>query len=55
MIEVFAETAEALDQWEPRLKLRRVDVSEASAGRLHLVLTGEVQGATTALELELGA
>lgn len=55
LIEVFAETAEALDHWEPRLKLRRVEVTEASAGRLHLVLTGEAQGANTALEVELGA
>ena len=55
VIEIFAETAEALDQWEPRLKLRRVAVTEARAGRLHLVLTGDVQGATTALELELRA
>ena len=55
LIEVFAETAEALDHWEPRLRLRRVEVTEARAGRLHLVLTGEVQGANTALEVELGA
>jgi len=55
LIEVFAETAEALDLWEPRLKLRRVEVLAASAGRLQLVLTGDVQGASTAIDLELTA
>lgn len=55
LIDLFAETAEALDLWEPRLKLRRVEANGASAGRLMLTLTGDVQGATAAVMVELRA
>lgn len=41
LVDVFAETAGALDQWEPRLRLRRVEVREAAAGRITLLLTGD--------------
>ncbi|WP_226341233.1 GPW/gp25 family protein [Gemmobacter serpentinus] len=55
MVDLFAETAEALDQWEPRLKLRRVEVSAARQGELRMVLTCDVQGVNTAVQVELMA
>jgi len=39
-IEIFAATAEALDRWEPRLRVTRVGIEEAIAGRLVLGLWG---------------
>lgn len=46
MIDVFAETADALDRWEPRLRLRRVEVTEAASGKLALLASGDVAGGT---------
>lgn len=42
-VELYAAVAEALDAWEPRLKLARVRVISASAGRITLALEGEVR------------
>lgn len=54
MVDLFAATADALDRWEPRFTLRRVQVSEASAGgTLALTLTGDVAGETTVQEVSL--
>lgn len=39
-VEIFAATAEALDRWEPRFKLSRVQVTEAVAGHLTIDLWG---------------
>ena len=55
LVDVFAETAEALDLWEPRLKLRRVEVSAAGAGKMTVLLTGEVQGQTSTIQTEVSA
>ncbi|MGE4298903.1 MAG: GPW/gp25 family protein [Desulfovibrionaceae bacterium] len=41
LVEVYMATAEALDIWESRFRLRRVRVAEASAGRLVLELEGD--------------
>lgn len=38
LVDVFAAVAEALDKWEPRLRLSRVQVDEATDGG-HLVLS----------------
>lgn len=51
LVDLFAATAEAIDRWEPRFVLRRVEVADAIAGKLSLTLTGEVQG----LEMVLAA
>jgi uncharacterized protein len=53
MIDLFAATADALDRWEPRYVLLRVQVTEATAGRMTLILTGEVQGVATTQEVAL--
>lgn len=42
VVDVFAATAEALDRWEPRLRLRRVEITSSSAGTMALRLTGDV-------------
>lgn len=42
LIDVYHATAEALDRWEPRFRLRRVETAAAAAGRVELRLTGEV-------------
>jgi phage baseplate assembly protein W len=55
MVDLFAATAEALAEWEPRFTLRRVEIDAASAGRLSLRLSGEVAGAATALQTEVAA
>lgn len=42
-VELFAATAEALARWEPRFRLDRVYLSEASAvGRIVLTLEGRI-------------
>lgn len=47
-VEVFAAVADALAQWEPRLRLVRVSVDAASAGVLQISMVGEtITGETT--------
>ncbi len=54
MIDLFAATADALDRWEPRFTLRRVQVPDATAGgKLSLYLTGDVAGVTATQEVAL--
>jgi uncharacterized protein len=55
LVDLFAATAEAIDRWEPRFALRRVEVAEAVAGRLSLILTGEVSGLETVMTAEVTA
>ncbi|MQX37876.1 GPW/gp25 family protein [Roseospira navarrensis] len=39
-MDLFAATAQALRQWEPRLSLTRIGITEAAPGRVTLALTG---------------
>lgn len=39
LVDLYLATAEALDEWEPRLDLARVQVADAEAGRVELTLT----------------
>lgn len=39
--DIVAATAEAIDRWEPRYRLRRVQVSAAGEGHVSLDLEGE--------------
>jgi hypothetical protein len=55
LVDLFAATAEAIDRWEPRFALRRVEVADAAAGKLSLILTGEVQGLEAVLNAEVTA
>lgn len=40
VVDLYAACAEALDRWEPRLRLERVQLDAAEAGRATLRLTG---------------
>ncbi len=44
MVDIFAATAEALEKWEPRFILRRVEVPTALFGAIEIVVTGDVAG-----------
>ena len=55
MIEVFQAAAEALDRWEPRFRLRRVEIVEAEAGRLALEVSGDVDHGAISLAVEVAA
>lgn len=47
-IDIFAATAEALAKWEPRLRLVRVSIDGAEAGKMQLSMLGEtISGQTT--------
>ena len=54
LVEVYHATAEALDLWEPRFALERVEVLDATPGALEIRLYGEVAGEATQLEVALG-
>jgi phage baseplate assembly protein W len=41
LLQIYAATAEALRQWEPRFRLERVRAETAEPGRVVLELTGE--------------
>lgn len=53
IVDVFAATAEALDAWEPRLRLRRVEITASRAGGMELMLTGEVGAVQRSVEVTL--
>ena len=50
LVDFHAAVAEALDRWEPRFKLRRVDIVNATPGHVVLDLTGLYQGRVVTLE-----
>ena len=49
VVDVFQAAAEAIGRWEPRFRLRRVQVAAAEAGHMTLVLEGDE--ATVEVEL----
>lgn len=53
VVDLVMATAEALDQWEPRYRLRRVEITGASAGRMGLRLSGEVRSISEVIEVTL--
>ena len=40
IVAIYAATAEALDKWEPRFKLTRVQLASTTDGKVDLLLTG---------------
>ena len=50
IVDVFQAAAEAIGRWEPRIRLRRVQVSAAEAGRMTLILEHEAG----TLDVEIG-
>lgn len=56
VIELYAATAEAIDLWEPRFALSRVQIAAADrAGALTLRLIGEVAAAPVTMDIEVTA
>ena len=53
-VDVVQATAEALDVWEPRLTLERVQMGAAQAGQMEITLTGSFEETTTTLSVTLG-
>lgn len=53
MIDVFAATAVALERWEPRFRLRRVELAAAQAGAVTLALYGDVDHGAISLTVEV--
>lgn len=53
IVDVFMATAEALDRWEPRLRLRRVQIAASSVGRLALELTADVSSRQVRFDTEV--
>lgn len=41
LLQLYAATAEALERWEPRFKLTRVQAESATPGHIFLTLEGE--------------
>ncbi len=54
MIDLFHATAVALDKWEPRFQLRRVEIAQAQAGYVDLRLTGDVSNTSTTISTSVG-
>lgn len=55
LIDLYQATAEALDRWEPRFRLRRVECTAAEAGRIELQVSGEVDHGAISLSVEVTA
>ena len=53
MIDIYQATAEALDLWEPRYRLTRVEISAAAAGSVGLVLHGDVAHQVISVEVSV--
>jgi uncharacterized protein len=51
-VDVYAATAEALAQWEPRFELTKVSIVEASAGRVVISLKGIYKADASEMLLE---
>lgn len=54
-VDLFIATAEAIERWEPRYRLRRVEIETAAPGRIALRLSGEVLGIETIVPVALEA
>jgi phage baseplate assembly protein W len=52
-IDLFAAVAEALATWEPRLRLVRVSIDQAEAGRIQISMLGETLRGTTTVTSEV--
>ena len=55
LIDVYQATAEALDAWEPRFVLRRIEVAAAAAGAVDLTLHGDVDHGAITVSVEVAA
>lgn len=54
VVDVFAATADALDRWEPRLRLQRVELVSAAPGAMVLQLSGQTAEGAVSREFSVG-
>lgn len=54
VIDVFAESADAIDLWEPRFRLARVQLAAADAGGFEIVLDGDQDGVARSIVVRIG-
>ncbi len=54
-VDLVQATAEALDEWEPRLELERITLEAAQPGRVEIVLIGTVDHGAIELPITVGA
>ncbi len=54
IVDVFAAVADALHRWEPRLRLKRVEITSAASGTFELVLEGETVAGAISVNTRLG-
>ncbi|SNR22863.1 phage baseplate protein [Paracoccus sediminis] len=54
VIDVFAESADAIDRWEPRFRLTRVQLIAAEVGAFEILLDGEQDGAARSVAVRIG-
>lgn len=55
IVDVYYAAAEAIDKWEPRFALTRVQVASAAPGKLELIVVGDVDHAAIEIPVTLGA
>lgn len=55
MIHLVQATAEALDRWEPRLTVERVEIVEARAGFVEFHILADVEGQAQTITAEVAA
>lgn len=54
IVDVVMATAEALERWEPRVDVARVEITDARAGYMAMAIQLDVQGIVQAIPLEIG-
>ena len=54
MVDLFQATAEAIDRWEPRFVLQRVEINKAEAGFVDMSLSGDVDHRTIQIPVAIG-
>jgi len=54
-IELYVATAEAIDRWEPRLRLERIEMLDATSGQIELRLFGRVRDGVFDTVVEVAA
>lgn len=54
LVDIFQATAEAIDLWEPRFIVERVEVVAATAGVLDMILTGTTDHGALSIDISVG-
>lgn len=54
LVDLYVAVAEALNKWEPRFTLSRIQIEEATAGRFQILLDGETVEGTDTVSVTVG-